>query len=167
MISKNAKKQNWKTLSGKHNNKRSAAAVGVLNWKASWSDWLGPSLPTLRPGSPPTYLQKVHLQSPPFQWATRDLKWLKLLVFRNSSGKLFHKTAAAYLNDFLPYVVVLTCGTCKMFVYLKLYLFSFSVRQSCKQGGAIPCTILNASMAIVLIRRNFNDGILALSRRSS
>ena len=42
--------------------------------------------------------------------------------------------------------------TCKVFVCLKLYLFSFSVRQSCKQGGAfIPCTILKASMAWLLL----------------
>ena len=85
-------------------------------------------------------------------------------VLLNSSVILFHKTDAAHLNDFLPYMVVPTCCTCKI---IYIYIFSFSVRQSCKQVGAIPCTLLNASMAIVLIRRDFNDGILTILRRLS
>ena len=37
-----------------------------------------------------------------------------------SSGKLFHKTAAAYLKLFLPYLEVHTWDIFKMLLYLKL-----------------------------------------------
>ena len=47
-----------------------------------------------------SYLHKLHLQSPPFQFAIRDLKWPKLFTCLNSSGKLFHRTAAAYMKQF-------------------------------------------------------------------
>jgi hypothetical protein len=30
------------------------------------------------------------------------LNWLKLAIFLKSSGRSFHKTAAAYLKEFLP-----------------------------------------------------------------
>ena len=50
------------------------------------------------------YLHKLHLHWSPFQWLKRDLKWLKLFVCLKFSGKLFQRTAAAYLKEFLPYV---------------------------------------------------------------
>ena len=46
-------------------------------------------------------------------------KILKLEQFLKSSGSEFRNTGAAYLKDLLPYVLVLTVGTCKIFEYLK------------------------------------------------
>ena len=42
-----------------------------------------------------SYLHKLHLQSPPFQFAIRDLNWPKLFTCLNSSGKLFLIIVAA------------------------------------------------------------------------
>jgi hypothetical protein len=37
-----------------------------------------------------------------FQDNKMFLNWLKLAIFLKSSGRSFHKTAAAYLKEFLP-----------------------------------------------------------------
>ena len=39
----------------------------------------------------------IHLQSPPFKFAIRDLNWLKLFTCLNSSGKLFPKLVFLYV----------------------------------------------------------------------
>jgi hypothetical protein len=38
-------------------------------------------------------------------------------------GRSFHRVAAANMNDFLPFFVVLTWGTSNMFEYLKAYSY--------------------------------------------
>ena len=69
----------------------------------------------------------------------------------NSSGKLIHRTAAAYLKLFLPYFVVLTCGTCKILLFLKLYLgLSLSLTKFYKTEGVISLRILKVSFDMVL-----------------
>ena len=109
----------------------------------------------------------LHLQLSPFQWFNKDLKWLKLLVCLKCSGKLFHRTAAAYLKEFLPYVVVRTVGICKIFEYLKLYLFSLIFTKFDNEGGAKSCSILKVSRAMVRNHRIFRVGIFAFSKSSS
>jgi hypothetical protein len=48
----------------------------------------------------------------------------------------------ANMNDFLPYLVVLTWGTSNMFEYLKAYLEFFTLTKSWRHTGANLLTIL-------------------------
>jgi hypothetical protein len=68
--------------------------------------------------------------------------------------------AAKYLKVLIPYlhVVVLVDGILAVFWYLKEYLLCFIVIKSCKYKGLVLLTILNVSMAIVLIRLIFKVG---------
>ena len=50
--------------------------------------------------------------------------WGKLVHLRKWSGREFHNTGTAYINEFLPYSDVRTWVICYLFVYLKL-IFEF------------------------------------------
>jgi CDP-diglyceride synthetase len=72
--------------------------------------------------------------------------------------------AAKYLKVLIPYLVVLVDGILAVFWYLKEYLI---VIKSCKYKGLVLLTILNVSMAIVLIRLIFKVGNLDFVKSSS
>jgi hypothetical protein len=63
--------------------------------------------------------------------------------------------------------VVRTCGTCKIFEYLKLYQLSLFCNILSKTGGAIPFIILKVSIAINLVLRTCHLGNLTLTNNSS
>ena len=113
------------------------------------------------------YLQAEQRHSAPFQDRIRLLKCKKLFSVLKWFGRLFHNVAAANPNDFLPYLVDFTCGTSRMFEYLKEYFELFTFTKFCKHTGAILFTILNVSIAIVRIRLICREGTLAFCRRSS
>jgi hypothetical protein len=45
-----------------------------------------------------------------------------LAIYLKSSGRPFHKRAAVYLKEFLPYIVVFNLSISTILEYLKLYL---------------------------------------------
>ena len=92
---------------------------------------------------------------------------LKLDIFLKSSGRSFHKTAAIYLKEFLPQVVVRTLGISIIFEYLKLYLQSLRTTKSCKHVGESLLKILKHSIDIVRILLIFSDGTFAFTSNSS
>ena len=79
----------------------------------------------------------------------RFLNILKLdcdLIF---SGRSFQSTAAAYLKECFPYVVVLTLGVSARFEYLKLYLLFLKFTKLFKHDGAKLYNILKVSKVAV------------------
>ena len=97
------------------------------------------------------------------------LNWLKLSIFLKSSGTCmsFNKTAAVYLKEFLPQVVVFTLGISTILEYLKLYLLFFKTTKSFKHGGDSLYNILKHSYAIVFILLICRDGTFAIRKSSS
>lgn len=70
----------------------------------------------------------IHYNS--FMVANKFLKVTKSFVCLSWSGRLFQSFAAVNLHDFCPYVVVLTFGTLKEFVFLKSYgVIVFSIKE--------------------------------------
>ena len=113
------------------------------------------------------FLHALHLHSFPFQDNKMFLNWLKFSIFLKSSGRSFHKTAAVYLKEFLPYVVVFTLGISTILEYLKLYLLFFKTTKSFKHGGDSLYNILKHSNAIVRILLICRDGTFAICKSSS
>ena len=107
------------------------------------------------------YLHAEQRHTEPFQDWIKLKKWLKLFSVLKWFGRSFHRVAAANMNDFLPYLVVLT----NMFEYLKAYLEFFTLTKSWRHTGANLLTILYVSKAIVLIRMICKEGTRAFSRR--
>ena len=62
--------------------------------------------------------QTAHLHSLPFQVDINFLKLLDLVVVLICSGNVFHIWVQLNLKLFLPYLSVLTFGTCNMLEYL-------------------------------------------------
>ena len=98
----------------------------------------------------PFSLQHLHLQIFPFHVPIKVLNCEKFVHFLKSSGREFHSEGAAYLKEFLPYVVVRTCGICKILVYLKFMVDCLLTIKSFNKGGEISFMILNVSIAIDL-----------------
>ena len=113
------------------------------------------------------YLHALQLQAFPFHERIRILNWLKFETALMCSGKSFQRTAAAYLKECFPYVVLLTLGMSTMLEYLKLYLLFLKRTKLSKQGGATLYRILKVSRAIVLIRLISKDGTLAVIKSCS
>ena len=82
-------------------------------------------------------MQAIQLQLLPFQDVTSFLNCEKFEHFLKCSGKEFHRTGAAYLNEFFPAVVVLTLGICNIFEYLKDITEFFLTIRFDKTGGDI------------------------------
>ena len=59
-------------------------------------------------------------------------------IFLRYSGRLFHKTAAAYENDLSPYDFVIVCGTCTNDFLLERSILCglYDVNNSMRYNGA-------------------------------
>ena len=81
-------------------------------------------------------------------WAIPGLnQTFKVVETVFSSEMVWKVVAAANMNDFLPYLVVLTWGTSNMFEYLKAYLELFTLTKSWRHTGANLLTIVYVSKA--------------------
>ena len=76
----------------------------------------------------------------------------KLVAALSSLGKLFHTWADSNLNDFCPYVTVLTVGILIVFSYLKEYFACFTSTKSLRYSGVMLLIHLYVSVAMHLIR---------------
>jgi hypothetical protein len=103
----------------------------------------------------------------PFHELIKFLNYLKEFTNLKWFGSSFHVLAAKYLKVLIPYLVVLVDGILTVFWYLKEYLLCLIVIKSCKNKGLVLLTILNVSMAIVLIRLIFKVGNLDFAKSSS